>query len=372
MLTFEFRREAAPSRAVGSWMPIAVKRGIIKEHVARPELLQRELAAWAKVVFKLRRVPAQTTISDILHNADKIMSETYGDDKCYRPVRVTSPLLESRLWSWVQEMERCNLCLSRELIRLKARSLQVTLGDAWDLALSDGWLTAFEKCHGLRLRQQYGEAASADPETVRLGRERLQELVELFAKQPRCFEKRTAEELGFLYRNNAKAWMISVIFQEWLQYLARDMRAAGRFILLLLDNASSHKVGDLLCTNVQVDFLPPNTTAFLQSIDAGIIAAFMRGYRRKQLLHVYEKVKDFDRTTHEQNLQLLGNKPYGVDQLQAMKWSREVWSEVPAQRTIKHCFEHTGICFRSGEEDANSCSYDSGTGVEEVFMQMHF
>jgi hypothetical protein len=183
MLTFEFRREAALSRAMGSWMQIAVKRGIIKEHVARPELLQRELAAWAKVVFKLRRVPAQTTISDIMHNADKIMSETYGDDKCYRPVRVTSPRLESRRWSWVQEMERCNLCLSRELIRLKARSLQVTLCDAWDLALSDGWLTAFEKRHGLRLHQQYGEAASAGPETVRLGRERLQELVELFDPQ---------------------------------------------------------------------------------------------------------------------------------------------------------------------------------------------
>jgi len=131
-------------------------------------------------------------------------------------------------------------------------------------------------------------------------------------------------------------------------------------------------VGDLLCTNVQVEFLPPNTTAFLQPMDAGIIAAFKRGYRRKQLLHVYEKVKDFDRTTHEQNMQLLGNKPYGVDQLQAMKWSREVWSEVQAQRTIQHCFEHTDICFRSGEEDVNSCSYDSGTGVEEVFMQMHF
>jgi hypothetical protein len=34
------------------------------------------------------------------------------------------------------------------------------------------------------------------------------------SKQPRCFGKRTGEEHGFYYRNNKKAWMTAVLFEE--------------------------------------------------------------------------------------------------------------------------------------------------------------
>jgi hypothetical protein len=97
------------------------------------------------------------------------------------------------------------------------------------------------------------------------------------AKQPYCFKKQTGEELGFSYRSNKKAWMTGLFFREWLLNLDREMRSPGRHILLLLDNASSHKPGDIVCTNVQVEFLPPNTTAFLQPMDAGIIAVLTVG-----------------------------------------------------------------------------------------------
>ncbi|KAG6611512.1 DDE-domain-containing protein [Phytophthora cinnamomi] len=234
---------------------------------------------------------------------------------------------------------------------MKARDIQRELCDAWELGFSDGWLTAFERRHRLRYRNRPGEAGSADPAAVAQGRQRLQEITDLYppkdiynmdemglcnamaparsiwskrargvkkkktritlaftanadgtdalpvlflgrAKQPRCFEKCSAESLGFSYRANAKAWMTGPIFREWLHNLDREMRAAGRHILLLLDNASSHRTGDLVCTNVRVEFLPPNTTTFLQPMDAGIIALFKRAYRRRQLHWVYEKVKD--------------------------------------------------------------------------------
>ncbi|KAG6574349.1 uncharacterized protein IUM83_07273 [Phytophthora cinnamomi] len=63
----------------------------------------------------------------------------------------------------------------------------------------------------------------------------------------------------------------------------------------------------------------PNTTTFLQPMDAGIIALFKRAYRRRQLLWVYEKVKDVKK---------LKKESYAVDQLQAMRWSKEIWQEL--------------------------------------------
>ena len=34
------------------------------------------------------------------------------------------------------------------------------------------------------------------------------------AAKPRCFQKKTGKELGFYYRNNKKAWMTAVLFEE--------------------------------------------------------------------------------------------------------------------------------------------------------------
>lgn len=32
--------------------------------------------------------------------------------------------------------------------------------------------------------------------------------------KPRCFQKKTGKELGFYYRNNKKAWMTAILFEE--------------------------------------------------------------------------------------------------------------------------------------------------------------
>ena len=33
--------------------------------------------------------------------------------------------------------------------------------------------------------------------------------------KPKCFNKKTPNELGFYYRNNKKAWMTSELFEEY-------------------------------------------------------------------------------------------------------------------------------------------------------------
>ncbi|KAG2904793.1 hypothetical protein PC129_g14638 [Phytophthora cactorum] len=66
---------------MGRWMKIQQKRGLIKKASERPDMTQEALAVWAKATYKLKRVPAQTTISDILKTAIKIMSDDYGNDE---------------------------------------------------------------------------------------------------------------------------------------------------------------------------------------------------------------------------------------------------------------------------------------------------
>ncbi|ETL31803.1 hypothetical protein L916_15476 [Phytophthora nicotianae] len=75
------------------------------------------------------------------------MSDDYGDGKWCKSLRVTSPQLEKELWEWIQKVEAQGVCLSRELIKMKARDIQQTLCDAWELTFSEGWLIAFERRH---------------------------------------------------------------------------------------------------------------------------------------------------------------------------------------------------------------------------------
>jgi hypothetical protein len=44
------------------------------------------------------------------------------------------------------------------------------------------------------------------------------------------------------YRNNPKAWVLTTIFQDWLQEYNREIakKHGNQYALLLLDNCSSH------------------------------------------------------------------------------------------------------------------------------------
>ncbi|KAE8997527.1 hypothetical protein PR003_g18790 [Phytophthora rubi] len=142
------------------------------------------------------------------------------------------------------------------------------------------------------------------------------------------------------------------------------MRAANRHILLLLDNASFYDSGDLALTNVTLKHLPPNTTVFLQPMDAGIIASFKAAYKKKQLHWGYNKLRDPDAIKHD---------PHAIDQLQAMRWSEEVWREITGKKTIKNCFRHTGICYLGPKDtliDTDGCSYEDDVEVGDVILRL--
>src|SRR5277367_6073788 len=63
-------------------------------------------------------------------------------------------------------------------------------------------------------------------------------------KKPCCFKNIKIQSIPMTYRNNAKAWMITSLFQEWIQEFDRQvgLKHQGQHVLLLLDNCSSHKL----------------------------------------------------------------------------------------------------------------------------------
>ena len=87
------------------------------------------------------------------------------------------------------------------------------------------------------------------------------------------------------YRSNAKAWMLTVLFQEWLQDFNHQVvqKHGGQHVLLLLDNCPSYNAQGVTLSHVDIHFLPPNTTSKIQPMDAGVIMAFKRCYRRLHL-----------------------------------------------------------------------------------------
>ena len=82
-------------------------------------------------------------------------------------------------------------------------------------------------------------------------------------KRPRCFKNIRIQTMPMTYRNNAKAWMITLLFQEWVQEFDRQagLKHQGQRVLLLLNNCSSHKLTGLNLRYTDVHFLPPNTTS---------------------------------------------------------------------------------------------------------------
>jgi hypothetical protein len=73
--------------------------------------------------------------------------------------------------------------------------------------------------------------------------------------------------------------------EDYLRWFNNKMSSQGKKVLLLLDNFSGHELGVQLVrgkqglSNVQVEWLPPNTTSHWQPLDQGIITSFKLQYR---------------------------------------------------------------------------------------------
>ncbi|KAG6610524.1 uncharacterized protein IUM83_06475 [Phytophthora cinnamomi] len=292
------------------------------------------LAEWIYATFKAR--VSRATLARLRNLPSSYFSHV--DLSSTKRRRVKFPQFERELRESFFQND-AKTAMADDVLLLKAHQLAERLGiDSTQLRFSNGWLQSFKKRNGIRSHMLHGEGGDVEDDAVRDARLELQELVAQFAtddvfnfdetalfyrlapnrtlattirkgkkkeKQPltlafccnatgsdkldpivigtakntRCFKKGAAiKGKPILYKSSKNAWMTSVIFDEWLHHFNMRMAASNRKVLLLVDNASCHKILRNL-THVTVHSLPPNMTSTVQPLDAGIIRSFKARYR---------------------------------------------------------------------------------------------
>ncbi|KAG0442120.1 Tigger transposable element-derived protein 6 [Dictyocoela muelleri] len=112
--------------------------------------------------------------------------------------------------------------------------------------------------------------------TCSMAGEKFKPLIIGKANNPRPMNGFNPEEVGVEYTSSSKAWMTTKIFKKYINNINEKLRKEGRKILLILDNATPHSLLEL--SNVELLFLPKNTTSIMQPLDMGIIRAFKCHY----------------------------------------------------------------------------------------------
>ena len=261
--------------------------------------------------------------------------------------------VDNALLEWFQKARSKNMPISGPILQEKAlqiaKALDVSPGE---FKASNGWLDRFKTRNGIKAKFISGEAGDVSEDTVGSWKERLPDILQGWAPEniwnmdetgqffralpnkslvdasrnctggkrskerltcaffvnasggkekpivigkaanPRCFKGISDRStLPCQYFSQRKAWMESGILEEILQKLNRQLKKDNRRILLFMDNAPCHPE-DLedKFTQVQVIFLPKNTTSRLQPLDLGIIQTFKLKYYRRLLTHVVSKI----------------------------------------------------------------------------------
>lgn len=336
-----------------------------------------------KFAFEISR----RTISKIIEEREKWLRSSKEHESATTKGEMY-PDLEKSLLIWINSATASNFILTDEIIRNKAMDIAAQLGTiSEEFKFSAGWLTRFKKRNNIKQINLHGEAGSCDQEKIDESRDQLTLALKDFPpdciynmdetglfyklqptkticqahtkagikqpkeritialccnmsgshklplmmighfKNPRCFKNFRPENF-LTYKYNAKAWMTCVIFSEWLEEFDILMGRMNRKAALILDNAPSHR-HHLKLRNTVTIFIPPNLTSHLQPLDAGIIQNLKAFYKKTLTL---EAIKNFD-----------ANKKFSPSLRDAVIWIAMCWNQV-TERTIKNCFDHTGIC----------------------------
>jgi hypothetical protein len=331
----------------------------------------------------------QQTLSDMLKNATKIkdryMNEhVTGNTKRIKIIKF--PLTAKALLQWftAKRVDHSELPVSGEMLRQKGTDFARALGELKDEEEVDmNWISRWKTHHDISSKKMAGESATVSEESIRHWKEVVtKEIMAKYSpddilncdecglfwmltpdrtlafkyekvhggkkpkmritilncvsmtgkkfpllvigkfKKPRCLKN--IVQLPVTYRANQKAWMTSELFTEFVRSLDQQMQSKNRKVALILDRCPAHpKVAGL--KNVELFFLPPNTTSKTQPLDAGIINVMKRNYRKRlvhRMLACYENEMEFT-----------------FNLLDAINTIKQAWDAV-SEDTIVNCFRH--------------------------------
>ncbi|GJV05319.1 CENP-B homolog protein 2-like protein [Tanacetum coccineum] len=385
-----------------------IRRALCKHNKDNPSLTQKQLQEWVHSNYGLQ--VSQATISNTVKRSLEYLSlaPERGDVKRHKPAKF--PDLEKSLYEWIlQYQEHVNM--TGELIIEKAKKFMKDMYpvDTPDFTFSIGWLGKFKARYGIKNFRRFGESGSVEMEGMEDKLKSIRDKVDQFEMKdifnmdetglffrlqpdhslatmqlegkkqdkerltvaiccnedgseklplwiigkyakPRCFKNVNLNSLNCEYRANKRAWMTGVLFEEYVRQL--DKKMVGRKILLIVDNCPAHpKIIEGL-RNVELFFLPPNTTSKIQPCDAGIIRAFKMHYRRRfyrSLLEGYE----------------LGvPNPAKINVLDAMNLAISAWTMDVSANTIANCFRHCKL--RSTDNMTFENSDEGGESTQEL------
>ncbi|XP_037779428.1 tigger transposable element-derived protein 4-like [Penaeus monodon] len=246
---------------------------------------------------------------------------------------------------------------------------------------SDGWLDKWRKRHNISLKTIGGEPKSVAPhmssswnETTLptiLSNYKLEDIFNadefgLFYqclpdktyhfKGEKCSEgKKSKVRFTGMAAASAKGEQLPMfaigneIFEEWLRKVDRKFRVDGRKIALIIDNCRAHPTLSNL-TNVQLVFLPPNTTSILQPMDQGVIRS-LKAYYRGKVVRMISRALEEKKSCPK------------ISILQGMKLLADSW-ELASKETIVNCFRKAGIT-PDGQQAAIDDSDDPFKDLQE-------
>ncbi|CAI5735057.1 unnamed protein product [Peronospora destructor] len=190
------------------------------------------------------------------------------------------------------------------------------------------------------------------------GSEKLPPLFIGKAEKPRSFVASTAIEMNYIHNSNTM--MTREIFRKWLTDLDANFYQQQRKIMLLVDNAAVHAGFNAeKLKNIEVVFLPPSN---LHPLTAGILTAFKRRYRQRQIQHVLDHLDaDADIST--------AAKFDSVGVKQALTWCIGCWDAVPSSVIIS-CWQDTGLLYAKSPDYAYKCRGEEDAISEELAVML--
>ena len=151
--------------------------------------------------------------------------------------------------------------------------------------------------------------------------------------------------------------MTSCIFDEWLNILNKKFNHENRKILLFIDNFSGHNNNEWNFSNINLIFLPQNTTSILQPLDQGIIKNFKVIYRSKVINRLLAQM-DFNEEIEIK-----------IDIKNAIDYTVSSWNEIK-QSCVKNCFEKCGFKFDNQSFETNHDPLIIEPSFENLWQQL--